>query len=262
MKANKLNMKTNQLLMSAVILAISLNAQANEVIAEQPSVAPQPTTVAPVTVKYDADYMDEGVHVLIPHILPHKIIPSGKILVDIKGVSKATAQMDKALNISMIEAYKANGYDAAGNLAWNSGFHVSQSLAFVGSKDDLIGVNQGYGYASTSSKVSAGIVNVVGGVVGVFVGNKLGGPVGAGALGGSLGTSARSSDQIAKLKPAIFEGAQSIPVNEGDIISIYGVWSDGSSNTGNVIFITNMTGVDNDAVVTRAIMKAQNIAKQ
>jgi hypothetical protein len=254
-------MKTNQLLMSAVILALSLNAQANETVAEEPTAASQPAVIAPSAVQYDADYMDEGVRVIIPRILPRKAVSDRKIIVEPKVYGKFHTQIDQDFDLKMISEYKAGGYEADFNGLFNSGYHIGQSLAYVGSKEELLALNQGYGRASTTSKWLAGAVNVAGGVVGAVVGNRVGGSFGAGALGGSLGTMARSSDGLKKLKPAIFDGAQSIPAHDGDIISVYGVWSDGESNQGNIIFITNMTGVENDAVVIRAIMKAQNIVK-
>lgn len=215
------------------------------------------------SIKYDVDYTDEGVHVIIPKMLPEtKVKAGGRLTYSVSGYS---GPVSKALNDSVANSYIATGFEAAPpNLFKLNGTEYSQVLAFSGNAEGLDNLNNNYTKAKIRDTVLTTVGHVTGAVAGFFIGRSVGENFGAGNFGATVGTTSGLSGggnvNIKNAKSAVFDGYQSIAAKDTDKIEIYGVSTQGDKYQGNIVFITEKAEVD-DAVIIRGIIKAQNITK-
>lgn len=222
--------------------------------------------VAALSVKYDVDYMDEGVRVIIPKLLPELKIKDGERL-DYKhkyyaGKDQTPTATARGFDDSVASAYKSLGFDIGYSSALHGGTEVNQFLAFpLGNLSSLDKFNKNFGKANFIDTVKTIAFNTVGVVGGAIIGGAVGGT--GGAIQGSVGSLGRDSTgnfNIKNAKSAVFDGYQNLPAKADDNIVIYGVATQGGKSSGNVIFITSKAEVD-EAVVIRGVIKAQNISQ-
>ncbi|MDD2934794.1 MAG: hypothetical protein PHO76_13005 [Methylotenera sp.] len=200
--------------------------------------------------KYDLDYMDEGVQVIIPKMLAETKVKAGSNVLN--------SSQPESIGGAVASAYESAGFIPKGNIVWIFGTKYNQTLAFSGSKDSLAELNESY----TKNKIIDGVLTWSGIIVRATVGYIIGGAVaGSGGSAGGVSsgvTSGHSNYLLENAKAAVFDGYELLPAKDLDIIEIYGVTSpEGSSK---VIFITDRTQID-EAVVVRGIIKAQNFVK-
>jgi hypothetical protein len=204
---------------------------------------------AATAVKYDVDYMDEGVRVIIPKMLAETKVKAGGFL--------RYLNSKEEMNVAVKDAYIANGFNFDQTAFFVHGDKYSQSIAFKGNKEQLKEVNLTNGKARLVDGAITGAGVVVRGALGYVLGGVAAGStgsaagLGAGVLGGNgLNKSLESA------RSAVFDGYDQLPVNEGDTVVIYGVSSPEGKST--VILITPNIA-DNEQVLIRGILKAQNI---
>lgn len=251
----------------AVAMALALTVIAsNQVLAmaddavQKPDVAISETT-APA-VKYDVDYMDEGVRVIIPHTLPQTRVGSADGLMDI--TFKGTSLLS--------DKYKGMGYVVNPLPSFSTLFthqkHLentfvfSQFVAFIGRKEKLAKLNESYAEAQKAEKTK----NMVGDIASTLFGAVF--AIATGSAGAAaIGTGPHNNETLRRAKFAVFDGYQDLPLTNENAITIMGTTTGvfsvaNSKNEGIVILITpdEKFNISVD-VLTRAIIKAQNIVK-
>lgn len=213
---------------------------------------------------WHADYIDDGVRVIVYEALPAVSIKDGSSLEYsykyYPGKDQSPTMEARAFDDVVAEAYRGIGFEVNRSTLFSGGTEINQFLAFpLGSLSDLTMVNKSFGRANFIDTLRTIAANTVGVVGGVFVGGAVGGTGGAvHAAVGSLGRDSVGSFNMKTIKTAVFEGYENIPAANGENVAIYGVSTQGGRNSGKVIFITDKNYVD-EAVVVRGIIKAQNI---
>lgn len=251
--------KSNKLIVAAALgLALVQGAYAGEEIANLDAgvTANQTDTTLVSRSKFDADYVENGVHIIIPKILPKAVIKDGESAL-------WNTYYGKELSLLMQDAYKNAGYSVAGGSIFRSGEYYHQFLVFSGNKEQFYKLNQYGAQAGANKTLFMRGVSAIYTVTAAVVGTKLGG-LNVGSKAGDLALkNTTTNEQEIFSSFAIFDGYEGINAKDTDIIQVFAVTTGPAraQKKTRVVFVSENGVMDSD-LITKTIMKAQNFSKE